>query len=115
MARETAVPTKITADDAWGRFERDELIVFVDSRNAKEWAASDVKLPGAIRVPADDVEAHLDEIPRDRSVVAYCTCPHEASSGRVAEKLAASGFTDVHPLYGGFAAWRDAGYPLEPK
>jgi rhodanese-related sulfurtransferase len=32
-----------------------------------------VKLPGAIRVPADDVSSRLREIPRDRPVVAYCT------------------------------------------
>ncbi len=25
------------------------------------------------------------------------------------------GFKNVHPLYGGFDAWRDAGGPLEPK
>jgi rhodanese-related sulfurtransferase len=33
----------------------------------------------------------------------------------VAEELQSLGFDDVHPLYGGFDAWRDAGYSLEPK
>jgi|GEM_PF-3785664 len=25
------------------------------------------------------------------------------------------GFKNVHPLYGGFDAWQQAGYPVEPK
>jgi len=25
------------------------------------------------------------------------------------------GWKNVHPLYGGFDAWQQAGYPLEPK
>jgi len=25
------------------------------------------------------------------------------------------GYKNVHPLYGGFDAWRRAGYPTEPK
>jgi 3-mercaptopyruvate sulfurtransferase SseA len=33
----------------------------------------------------------------------------------VAEELAIFGFRDVHPLLGGFDAWREAGYPLEKK
>ena len=31
------------------------------------------KLPGAVRVPADEVDKHLSEIPRDRAVITYCT------------------------------------------
>ena len=34
---------------------------------------ADIKLPGAIRVPADEVEQHLRGIPRDRVVITYCT------------------------------------------
>jgi len=33
----------------------------------------------------------------------------------VAQVLLEHGWSDVHPLYGGFDAWRTAGYPLEPK
>jgi len=65
--------TKITADDAFGRFDKGKPIVFVDTRNPRARADSDVKLPGAMRIPADDVESHLGEIPRDRTIVTYCT------------------------------------------
>lgn len=33
----------------------------------------------------------------------------------MAQTLTENGFHNVHPLYGGFDAWRDAGYPLFQK
>jgi rhodanese-related sulfurtransferase len=33
----------------------------------------------------------------------------------VALKLLAEGWKNVHPLYGGFDAWTQAGMPTEPK
>jgi rhodanese-related sulfurtransferase len=64
---------RISAEDVKQRLARGEPIVFLDSRNPKAWAESDVKLPGAIRVEADRVRDHLSEIPRGRPIVAYCT------------------------------------------
>jgi rhodanese-related sulfurtransferase len=65
--------TKITVNDVMGRLERDEPVFFVDSRNPQAWAESNVRLPGAARVPADDVESHLADIPTDGTIVTYCT------------------------------------------
>ena len=65
--------TRVTPDEIKQRMDRGEPIAFVDARNPQAWAESKKKLPGAIRVPAGEVEAHLAEIPRDRAVVAYCT------------------------------------------
>ena len=48
-------------------------VVFVDARNAHAWGEAKTKLPGAIRVPANDLTSHLDELPKDRPIVAYCT------------------------------------------
>jgi 3-mercaptopyruvate sulfurtransferase SseA len=33
----------------------------------------------------------------------------------VALALMIHGWKNVHPLHGGFDAWAEAGYPLEPK
>ena len=65
--------TRVTVDEVKERMERGEQFAFVDTRNPVAWGESDVKLPGAIRVPADEVEQHLSEIPRDRAVITYCT------------------------------------------
>jgi rhodanese-related sulfurtransferase len=65
--------TRITVDEVGERMRRGEPFTFVDTRNPQAWAESDVKLPGAIRVPAGEVEQHISSIPRDRVVVTYCT------------------------------------------
>jgi rhodanese-related sulfurtransferase len=111
-ARET---TRVMVDEIRERMERGEQFTFVDARNAQAWADAETKLPGALRVPADEVEQHLSEISHDRTVITYCTCPNEASSAQVAHKLAEHGYKNVHPLFIGFEAWQKAGLPLEPK
>jgi rhodanese-related sulfurtransferase len=55
------------------RLDRGESFTFVDTRNPKAWAEAPTKLPKAIRVPAEEVEQHLNEIPHDRTVITYCT------------------------------------------
>lgn len=65
--------TRITVDEAKQRMDRGEPLVFIDSRNAEAWAKASDKLPGAIRIPADQVDKHLNEIARDRAIVTYCT------------------------------------------
>ena len=66
-------PTRITVDELKERIGREEEFAFVDTRNEKAWAEAETKLPGAIRVPADEVGKHLDQIPKDRTVIPYCT------------------------------------------
>ncbi|HXQ73829.1 MAG TPA: rhodanese-like domain-containing protein [Pyrinomonadaceae bacterium] len=107
--------TRVTVDEVKNRMDRGEVFTFVDTRNPKAWAEADTKSPGAIRIPEKEVQEHLDQIPHDRTVITYCTCPHEASSASVAQTLMENGWKNVHPLYGGFDAWNEAGLPVEPK
>ena len=65
--------TRVTVDEVKERMARGEQFAFVDTRNPAAWGESDVKLPGAVRVTADELGQHLDEIPRDRAVITYCT------------------------------------------
>lgn len=65
--------TRITVDEVRERLGRGEEFAFVDTRNPKAWGESEQKLPHAIRVPAEELTAHLNEIPRDRAVITYCT------------------------------------------
>ena len=65
--------TRVTADEVKERMDRGEQFAFVDTRNPQAWGEAETKLPGAIRVPADEAEIHLNEIPRDRAVITYCT------------------------------------------
>ena len=60
-------------DEVKERFVRGEPLLFVDVRNPKAWEASDMKLPGAVRVPADNVDGQLDGVSPARMIVTYCT------------------------------------------
>jgi membrane protein DedA with SNARE-associated domain/rhodanese-related sulfurtransferase len=86
------------------------LIIDVRSTTAREleprW------IPGALHVPLPEVTQRLKELPRDRDIILYCTCPSEASAARVAKILMNHGFTRVRPLYGGLDAWVAAGYAV---
>ncbi|MEP6886173.1 MAG: DedA family protein/thiosulfate sulfurtransferase GlpE [Gammaproteobacteria bacterium] len=86
------------------------LIIDVRSLTAREleprW------IPGALHVPLLDVAHHLKELPRDRDIILYCTCPSEASAARVAKILMNHGFKRVRPLNGGLDAWVAAGYAV---
>jgi hydroxyacylglutathione hydrolase len=65
--------TKVSAHEVKAKMDRGDPLVLIDARNAKAWGESAVKMPGAIRVPADEVDRHLHEIPRDRPIITYCT------------------------------------------
>jgi rhodanese-related sulfurtransferase len=60
-----------------------------------------------------DVQQHLRDLPRDRDIISYCTCPNEASAAQVAKILMANGFKKVRPLHGGLDAWIAAGYTVD--
>lgn len=107
--------TRVTVDEVRERLDRGEPLAFVDTRNADDWGGSDQKAAGAIRVPSNELLQHLSAIPQDRSVITYCDCNHEMSSARVAQRLLEQGWKNVHPLYGGFAAWVKAGLPVDKK
>jgi membrane protein DedA with SNARE-associated domain/rhodanese-related sulfurtransferase len=89
-------------------------LTVVDLRHPAEVEREGAKILGALLIRPDDLRARSHEIPRDREIVLYCTCPNEATSARVALQLRKAGIRRVRPLSGGFEAWRDGGYPVEP-
>jgi rhodanese-related sulfurtransferase len=84
----------------------------VDLRHPLDYLPDPRVLPGAVRIGPTELEAMADQIPRDRDVILYCTCPSEETSAKVAMQLHRLGVTRVRPLRGGFDGWKEAGYPL---
>ena len=64
---------RISPEEVNARALAGEPIVFLDNRNPKAWKESDRKIPHAVRVPADDVESHLDALDKNATIVTYCT------------------------------------------
>jgi membrane protein DedA with SNARE-associated domain/rhodanese-related sulfurtransferase len=104
---------RISVADLYALMENGEQPIVVDVRSNTARTLQPRWIPGAIHVPVDDVGRHLAELPRDREIVVYCTCPSEASAARVAKLLINHGFKEVRPLYGGLDAWIEAGYAVD--
>ena len=64
---------RITIDELRRKMEEGEDVAFIDTRNPQAWAHSDAMLPEAIRVTSDELEKHLNEIPKNKPIVTYCT------------------------------------------
>ena len=105
---------RISPEEVNARVLAGEPIVFIDARNPQAWSKSGRKIPGALRITADDLPRKVGQIARDATVVAYCTCPDEESSTRAAQTLRDEGYR-AFALRGGFDAWAAAEYPLEEK
>jgi rhodanese-related sulfurtransferase len=107
--------------NANGRSEsisRDELldrlatgsVTLLDVRPAEEFLLG--HLPGAINIPAEELERRLSELPRSQEIVAYCRGPYCVLSTTAASLLEASGFR-VRRLAAGFPDWEAAGLEVE--
>ncbi len=93
------------------RVERGEVLL-LDLRKANEYRSG--HLPGAHSIPAEELEAHLAEIPRDQEIIAYCRGPYCVVSVDAVHRLQREGYK-ARWLDAGVAEWRAAGYALEQK
>ena len=101
---------RITAEELKMRCDAGEAPLIVDLR--ADFERREGWIPGAIALKLDGVDA-LTEVVGKREVIFYCSCPDEITSVRAALRLKRRGATRVHPLLGGFAGWRELGYPIE--
>jgi glyoxylase-like metal-dependent hydrolase (beta-lactamase superfamily II) len=83
--------------------------VILDVRTTREWNAS--RIPGSVNIPLTQLEARMDEVPRDRRVLVYCAGGYRSSMA--ASLLQREGVEDVLDLSGGFVAWEGARLPTE--
>jgi rhodanese-related sulfurtransferase len=64
------------------------------------------RIPGSLWVSPKEI---LD---RNKTIIAYCTCPEEEASARLTRVLREQGY-DAWTLVGGLPGWRAAGFPME--
>jgi NhaP-type Na+/H+ or K+/H+ antiporter len=104
---------RITPEQLAELMKSDNPPLILDVRSRAHYERDDGQIPGSIRVLPDQIGDWAEDKPTDRQIVAYCTCPDEASSGRVARFLREKGF-DAAALVGGYNAWHRL-YPVELK
>ena len=105
--------SRMTVDELKAAIDRGERPFVVDLRHKLEFLVNPRTVSSAVRISPDELSLRHAEIPRDREVVLYCTCPSEATSAKVAMELKKIGITRVRPLMGGLQAWENQGYPMD--
>lgn len=103
----------ITADELKLRMKSGAQLFFVDDRHHQDWDWAVLKVRGALRINDDEVEKHLEQIPRDHTIIVYSSCPGDERSSYTATLLQQRGWNDTHFLVGGFNAYCEAGLPVE--
>jgi len=84
---------------------KNDQTVLVDVREPSEYQAGHI--PNAINIPLRTLAQTLDEIPRDRPVVVYCSTGYRSAMGVMTLHLL--GYENVQGFPPSFAAWKTAG------
>jgi membrane protein DedA with SNARE-associated domain/rhodanese-related sulfurtransferase len=104
---------RISVEELHRLMDAGQAPLVVDVRSWTARAMEPRSIPGALHVTLQSFHEHLKDLPRDREIIVYCTCPNEASAAQVAKALFDAGFRGVRPLQGGLDAWIAAGHPVE--
>jgi rhodanese-related sulfurtransferase len=109
-ARNNAGPTfaRISIDDAM-KLQKSGQAVFVDVRSNEQFQLGHIK--GALSIPGSQLIRRFAEVPPHKTVITYCACTVEQSSGRAAADLVAHGVKNVFALKGGWSEWKDRSLP----
>lgn len=110
QANDPAASQRITIADAF-EIVRAGNGVLVDVRTADAHKIQNI--PGSIHIPYNEIATRARELPQDKWIITYCTCPAEESSGAAASTLKNMGFERVAALLGGMQGWRAQGLPID--
>lgn len=92
-----------------------EKLTILDVRMMQDYAKSDSKIKGAIRINLRDLKKWVNSQPKGSTIVVYCNSTSESHSTSIAFKLQNLGMKKVYYLKGGWEGWTKAGYPTEKK
>jgi membrane protein DedA with SNARE-associated domain/rhodanese-related sulfurtransferase len=113
MVLKKLVASRLEPEELKAQLDAGEQVYIVDLRHPLELVAEPFTLPSALHFSPDALAARHLEIPRDRDVVLFCTCPSEATAAKTAMTLHRLGIERVRPLRGGYDEWKRLGFPLD--
>lgn len=87
---------------------RDDVVI-LDVR--EDWEYAEGHVPGAVWIPLGELPTRLNDIPKDKTVVAVCRSGNRSS--QATSFLRGQGFDNVHNMTGGMNTWQQAGYDVE--
>lgn len=104
---EIVVP-EISAAELQAELTSESAPFLLDVREPYEW--QQVRMPGAVHIPMNDIPQRVDELPHDSPIVVICA--HGSRSYGVAGYLLEEGYT-ARSLAGGLSGWARDGGPVE--
>jgi rhodanese-related sulfurtransferase len=112
LVRKGAGGPSVNTLQATQLMNREDALV-IDLRPAAEFAKGHIL--GAKNVPLAELEKRAGELDKHKAkpVILYCADGNRAGDG--AALLRKHGFSSVVNLSGGYAAWQQAGLPVEKK
>jgi rhodanese-related sulfurtransferase len=87
---------------------RDDVVI-IDVR--EDWEYAEGHIPGAVLLPLGQVPNRLNDIPKDKTVVAVCRSGNR--SNQATQFLRDQGFDNIHNMTGGMISWSQSGYDIE--
>jgi len=109
MAANGSFP-RISVADAL-KLHKEGKAVFIDVRSNEQYQLGHIK--GALSIPGSQLIKRYAEVPPRMTVITYCACSAEQSSGRAAADLIAHGVKNVWALKGGFQEWKASRGPAQ--
>jgi rhodanese-related sulfurtransferase len=100
---------RISIKEANDLLAKDAAVV-IDVRNQASYEIGHIK--GARLIPLNEVVDHLDDLPRNKLIITYCSCPAEHTAAIAVNNLKGKGVENAAALVGGFPGWQSAGLPV---
>jgi glyoxylase-like metal-dependent hydrolase (beta-lactamase superfamily II)/rhodanese-related sulfurtransferase len=86
-------------------------VQILDVREEEEFSGPLGHIEGAVLIPLGELAARVDELARDRPIVAVCRAG--SRSAQATAILQQAGFGEIANLNGGMLRWRAEGHPVE--
>jgi rhodanese-related sulfurtransferase len=100
---------RISQDEAYKLFVAGKA-TFIDVRSNEQFSYGHIR--GAVNIPRSQIVTRFKEVMPGKTVITYCACGAEESSGVAASSLIAHGVKNVFALKGGWASWKSANHPI---
>lgn len=71
--QEAAALGRITPAELRRKLDAKADVVIIDARDGRSWIGSAVKIKGALHITLSQLEERLNELPKDKEIITYCT------------------------------------------
>lgn len=102
---------ELSIEQVKAKLEAGEAFRLVDVREGEEFARG--HLPGAESLCKGILERDIEKLAPDTSTPIVLYCGGGFRSALAGDNLKKMGYQEVYSMWGGWRAWKEAGYPTE--